>query len=689
MQTPLSCLAALSLALSFSTAPLHAAPSFQQTSPSGPDIQGAAIQSIRAGDYEHARALLDSLLLEDFLSQAAELVEAGDPARALVRIDRALQLAPKHTPTLIAKAETSLRLSQKAIREGGPGSLINGGMQDAFDYFVKASKQDPGSTFGAVRAALALGNSADALDWARRGRALLDEAQSSAQALEAISPLPQRSMAEAFFGAYAKSKAALDLAQAELPEASERPAELERQFEATRALFIEAEDALGDLLGRDCLDPWLWSTLSDLYLWEKKPKIAFQRLQQGIERVPGNPVILGRISQVAHQALGRKDSVLALEDIVSKNPTDTISHYYLGLERFEYAMELFANSEYDAQLFAQSEAEFRRSREIFEGNTDICLAYELVARCGQAWCAYYGDSNLELAAELFQSMNELKEGGIVFALGERLRSGVDGLAFVGDAFNQRGDNLNAALCFEAAHRAAPSDGRWANNAGFFLRDAAVEAETLGKRLCAAARGEVQDPERLAELRDAVGIDPTAPPADEAGIFHRAALTKLAFSRELITRSWLAYEQAAKLYPDDVRIVNDAALVLVYYDHSKLDLAESLLKRSTELGAIQVPAMRAEIDAAELDEAERASREIELRDLTEAWGDAYQNLGVLEWVHRANQDKALAYLERSVAIGPDPRPDLSNNLIPIVRGEQELQHGNYFDLKDWGQPCAQN
>lgn len=653
------------------------------------EVQAEAIESIEKGDFEHARALLDDLLLQDYLRRAAEQTAQGDPALALNLIDRALALAPKHLASQLAKAETSLLLAQQGIRVGAPASLITGSMRDAFEHFVKASKQDPGAAFGATRAAHMLGSTQDALRWARIGRELLHQDPAGAQAFNDLDPSPQRILAEAFFRGYTEASSALSTAQAALdPKDSE--ARLDPALAAAKqALFVEAEDALGSLLGRDSHRPWVWSTLADLYTWEGRMDLSLQRLEQGLARLPGDSTLLPRLSNVAHQAVGREASLKLVEELCAQSPDDTLSHYYLGLERFELGLEYFASADYRAPLFAQVEADFRRSRELFAGNTELCIAYELVARCARGWCAYYGDQDLELATREFLSMNDLKPGGISYDWPGKLRSGIFGLAFIGDSYNQRGDNLNAARAFEAAHHADKGDGNWANNAGFFLRDAAVEIEYLGKELCRAAEGSLTDPESLKALRLALDIDPEAPPSDEPALFHAAALERLAQARDLIWRSWLAYEKAAEIQSDDVRIVNDAGLVLVYYDHRKLDVAEALLLHAAELGAVQVPAMRAAIDAADLDEADREAREIEFRDLKEAWGDAYQNLGVLEWVHRGNAPKALAYLERSVAIGPDPRPDLSNNLMPIVRGEIQPQAGNYFDLQSWGRPCSQD
>ena len=127
-------------------------------------------------------------------------------------------------------------------------------------------------------------------------------------------------------------------------------------------------------------------------------------------------------------------------------------------------------------------------------------------------------------------------------------------------------------------------------------------------------------------------------------------------------------------------------MLVYYLHEHLDVAEALLLRCLEMGEPQLAELRARFDDPALSAEERSDLDTELYDLVEAVGDAYQNLGVLEWVHRRDGPRALAYLARSVEIGPDPRPDLTNSLMPLIRGEREPAEEEYYDFLRWGAGC---
>jgi hypothetical protein len=126
-------------------------------------------------------------------------------------------------------------------------------------------------------------------------------------------------------------------------------------------------------------------------------------------------------------------------------------------------------------------------------------------------------------------------------------------------------------------------------------------------------------------------------------------------------------------------------VLVYYLHHDLAWAEQALLRCVELGGSQIEAKKA---ALALEEApERASAlEGELTLLTEAWGDAHQNLGVLEWVHRKNAPAARTWLEKALEISHDRAP-VTNSLLPQVRGELAPVEDDPWALLDWARPCS--
>ena len=60
------------------------------------------------------------------------------------------------------------------------------------------------------------------------------------------------------------------------------------------------------------------------------------------------------------------------------------------------------------------------------------------------------------------------------------------------------------------------------------------------------------------------------------------------ARELMRRSYGAYEEATRLAPTDVRIINDAGLIMTYYLRDDVEAAERYLIKAVALGAEQLP-----------------------------------------------------------------------------------------------------
>ncbi len=669
------------------------------------ETRARTIAAVEAGKFEEARALLDDLLRGEHLAAARSLLAAGDPEDALDQVDRVLEVDARDADGQLLKADGSLVLAVKGIATGANGTLIEGSLQDALEYYKRSAENEPRAIIGATRAATMLGETEEALAWARRGNEQLAIAEI---ATEPGTQSPRHTIAEAIVRAYTEAKSAA-LALAPPPadaEETDEAAGTESDSSANEVaapeptaeqlaaeahadeLFAEAELALGNLLGREADDAWAWGKLSDLYEWEQRYGDARARLVDGLARLPEDAGLMARLARVARNEDGREHVIALFEAFEAQNPSNALGHWYLGFERFEHAVDRMTQEQvYDADALKVAEADFVRCRELDPNTASACLAYEVMCRNARGWCAFNED-DLELAQKEFLSMNDVFERGVEWELAGRLRSGVMGLAFVGDQYNNRHENLPAALAFELAHQLEKDSADWANNAGFFLRDASVDAEIEGKRLCRAAHGTTTDATALAELRTLAGVDAALAGTDaERAAFRTAANEKLALARDLMERSWLAYEVAAELNPEDVRTVNDAGLVLVYYTHNRLETAEELLLKAAALGDEQVPAFRKRIEESDASEDELLDLKDDLLVLEEAWGDAYQNLAVLEWLHKGNNEKAVAYAERSVEIGPDPRPFLKNNLIPLLVGGRETEGVEYFlDLRDWGHDC---
>lgn len=626
------------------------------------EVGQEATRLIEAGRIEEARAVLDELLLTGSLERASAELAGGSPEDALTTLDRVLELAPEDEQARLLKADASLRLAEAQLRSGGSAGLIEGALTDALRYY-QGLGESAHSLFGASRAAWLLGRAGEALALARRGLPLRKEGE---HGLDALGLSPERIYAEQVIEAYRSARRASE------PEAE--------------ALFQEAEGALGKVLGRDSVDAWAWSRLSDLYEWQGALADARSACERGLARSPADASLLERLARVLPAAAGRTAAVVAFEDYVRRHPEVAAGRWHLAEARFQLALEGYEGDPrvLDPAPFTAAEAEFRAVGAAVPERAEAALGYQVVCRLARGWCAFHA-GDLARARQEFLAMNALCERGIEWSLPGELESGIQGLFLVADAHGARDELLEAGEVFETLHALQPDQVSWANYAGYFMRDAARALEREGKKLCRAARGTLTNAEALAELRALTATAAPSGSAAECAAWARAAGERCARARELMERSWRAYRPAAELAPEDVRVVNDAALVLVNYLHHDLEWAEQALLRCVELGGPQIEAKKA---ALALEESpERASAlESELTQLKEAWGDAHQNLGVLEWVHRKNAAAARAWLEKALEISPDRAP-VTNSLLPQVRGALAPVEDDPWALLDWARPCS--
>lgn len=211
--------------------------------------------------------------------------------------------------------------------------------------------------------------------------------------------------------------------------------------------------------------------------------------------------------------------------------------------------------------------------------------------------------------------------GIVEVLGER-----------GDFGAARLAALDARTAIDPLLRATPDDAQLQ-----------LDADNVSYALFVAAGGEANRDAnyatRMTEIYDlwAWATSIVAQRADwwnNLGFFAREA--------EKYEESYAAYRKCIELAPDNVRYVNDTALILLYHLHRDLDEAERLLVRAIELGEAQYPTIKDDPTA----EA----------DMRSAWGDAMLNHGKL-LTEQDRFDAADAAFGKLAAFDPE-RPDLA-------------------------------
>jgi len=233
------------------------------------------------------------------------------------------------------------------------------------------------------------------------------------------------------------------------------------------------------------------------------------------------------------------------------------------------------------------------------------------AAVGKAWCAIDAREDdlarerlLALLAEAPERRHE-RDG-----LG---RTALQALSALGVRAVQQNDFRSAAEDTKLVVEVAPDEGEWWNNLGFLLREYATQIE-------GGAYPEFEDQKAAA----------------------------LSVYRE----SWKAYRRAAERIPEDVRVVNDAALIQVYHVRDELELAEQMLHESVAKGEAQLLEL-----GVNPEESERFP-------IAMAVGDAYQNLGYLYYHVLEKPADARPYFVAAMKADGGDRSGLEDYLASI-------------------------
>ncbi len=620
-----------------------------------------AIELIEDEELEEARRVLDELLITRYLWEAEEALATGRVEDGLVAIDRVLVLAPENAKARLMKADGSFQLAEKARAAERSSAWIEGLLAEALAAY-KTADSSAHTLFGAARCAWLLGDTEAALNFAREGMQAVQREGPGSVTRSLL--LPERIMAETAYTAYRAAH--------------------ERAESTASALHGEAEAALMQLLGRTSDDPWVWGSLAELYESGERLGEARGLLERALARLPRDPSLMAALARVARRTEGRPGVVAVFASYNERNPSIAPGYRYEALERFWLALERMnsENLELLAEELRRAEEGFRKCRQLDPAETELCLSYETSCRNARGWCAL-NQGALENARREFLSMNELIEGGIEWSISTVLESGIRGLEEVADGYRQRSDWLSAGEISEIQRELQPFEHTWARNAAEFLQKAALELEQQGQRLCRAALAQTTNAAATwKELRALAGIaGDGAFTNEERKLFELAAQERFERARRLMDRSWVSYRKAVELAPGDLRLANDAAAVLVRYLHRDLDTAEQLLGRCIERGGRAVGEEEARLARS----PEQGDQGL-LWELKNAWGDAHQNMGILAFLHRSDAEAAHSWIERAIEIGPDPRPDLSNGLLPWLRGERSGNAPEFEAYERWGQQC---
>ena len=122
-------------------------------------------------------------------------------------------------------------------------------------------------------------------------------------------------------------------------------------------------------------------------------------------------------------------------------------------------------------------------------------------------------------------------------------------------------------------------------------------------------------------------------------------------------SYQAYTLASALEPDNVRLLNDRALMLVHHLKRDWDIALQCLEEGIELGEKQW----------ENPPQDEDEREV----LEEAIGDCYENLGLYHLEHTNDLDKAEANYRKAQTFYPKERRPGSRRGLRQVEERRQI------------------
>lgn len=571
-----------------------------------------AREAIERGDFVAARNLLDDLLTVPRVAEARALLAQGRDVEALAVAAQALSVAPGEPRVLLVHAEANLRVgSANGARER---------IDEARQSFLR-SGTDAESWLGACRAARALAQPMEALEYARLARAALRSARPLG------GELPERTLALAFSDA---------LAQAESSGSASEELRAETAAALTACVALVPHEA------------WTWRRLA--LVEEARGDLAATQatLERAFEQLPTDEELPRELARVARERAGSAEVIAAFERARSRAAANVAVWWIPALERLEHLSE--APEERRAAL-RTAEGEFAAARAIDAGLRAACLRNEAACRAGIGW-AHLEEGDLTAAAESFRSMEKLERGAMASAHAPTVRSGVAGLAAVAAELERRGALADAASVLLELHRYEPDVVSWALESGRLFRAVAERSHAEAEELALAADGRIREPRRLLALRERLRIDATIPIGPRLQTEFRIRAEDLRKrARKQFENAYRCLLDASRLAPTDIRAMADAALIAIEYLRVDFEVARGLLHAAIQLGERQLA-------AADLDEGAR-------NRLRQAWGDAHEYMGIYYLEREVARDprRALDYFERALSIGPGARPSVRELYVP--------------------------
>ncbi|MBK9384915.1 MAG: hypothetical protein IPN34_08880 [Planctomycetes bacterium] len=599
---------ALTAAVALGFASCSQAPSNEPASPTAAESPGGA--------QDPARQAADEAAVKACQAKARAAFEAQDWDGAFDALDELLALRPEDASGWELLGQVSMASAPGASQ---PGLVF----RDAASAFARAFELGGSAdlAFLASRASRYCPDPDGALRWAR----------TALQKKDLPSPEQRKIAIEALFDAYAARQ-----------QAGEDASALASETFAQLVLLNAAAERETSASEQRALLAWGRDRLATLHQMQGEIDKALAERKAIVAASPNDEAAHTALIALLRETGGFEASAAFYQEFRAAHLDHALATWFEGVERFERGSELYNQGQDGTPWFERAEWLFREARSLEPQWQERCIAYELVSRAGVGYskmttAADDDDARLGQAEEAFFSMEDLAPGGLDAQYPGKLLSGVYGLQLLAEKGNRtEGNNLigpaldRAARIYRRLHEARPQDANLANNCGYFHRE-------IGVAQAQAARAGGEGAAEMAEK----------------------ARATLAICRD-------AYLAAAALAPDDVRIVNDAALILLYHYPSRIEEAERLLRQAKEKGEVQL---------------QSADMDPEARDLlTEAYGDAHQNLGLLFLAYRSDPEQAEPFYRRAVEIGPE-RAGRRAETVHIFAAIEKLRRGETTPLEE--------
>lgn len=357
-------------------------------------------------------------------------------------------------------------------------------------------------------------------------------------------------------------------------------------------------------------DPTCVLPLADLYAWLGDLENQAQILAFGLHQSPNDLVLYGRL-----QGLGggdRNRQVGILEQLRLDIPGQATPLWYLGEARYLQGRETRNAADFlkAMECWDRAEESFLQAMALQEDYTETCHAWLHLVRTQRGWTlrdeGRIADAGATFLATLETDPSRLEPAPTA----ESLHLGID--AIVGDFYNagqlKDARNLLRKVC--AIH---DDNSDWTNNLGFFCRDLGVQALADGDEIAA---------------------------------------------RTYFEESWDAYSRTVELSPEEARLVNDRALIAVYYLDEHWELAEQELHRSIELGMKTLAEMGPDVPDSEREYFDMAV------------GDAWENLAFLYLNRYEEIGESETYIQKSLEHFPF---DQRTGIPPLQRKLEALRN----------------